>query len=160
MLQHLHVISCSFAKLRSRCEKVTRSSAQWCYLHAELSGTRLPAPRNYLLHLITDLRPLAAVNPYFPRLNGVNKRHSTRRISLCATKRLVGIVRAYAKRLIVTFRRLHVMPGYSAKMHFHLLTHAISRGGIKVLPSVTYTTIRVYTESNENDINLYIYIYI
>jgi len=100
------------------------SSVQWCYLVHSLM--RHSVPRNYLLHLITDLRHLVVVNPYFSQLNSENKQYSQPAEHLLEQMSRGHRV-AYAKRLIVTFHRLHVTPSYSVKMHFHLLAHAIPR---------------------------------
>lgn len=57
------------------------------------SLVRRSVPWNYLLHLITDLRPLVAVNPYFPGL--MRKINSARPAETLppAAKCLAGIVR-------------------------------------------------------------------
>lgn len=109
--------------------KSTGSSVQWCYLVRSLM--RHSVPRNYLLHLITDLRHLVVVNPYFPRLNSENKQNS-RPAEHLLEQMSRGHRVAYAKRLIVTFR-LHITPSYSVKMHFHLLAHAIPRQKCRAL---------------------------
>lgn len=67
MSQHLHVISRSFAKLRCRYALKKHGIERTMVLSVR-SLVRHSVPRNYLLHLITDLRPLVAVNPYFAGL--------------------------------------------------------------------------------------------
>lgn len=127
MSQHLHVISCSFAKLRSRYAL----KKHWIERTMVLSTRSLVRHLRALELFITLNHRSAALGsslPIFPRLNSENKqsaRPAEHFLEQLNVSRASCTICETSNRDVPLFARYARL--FREEMHFHLLVHAIPR---------------------------------
>lgn len=127
MSQHLHVISCSFAKLRSRYALKKHGIERTMVLSVRSLVRHLRALELFITLNHRSAAPLVAVYPYF--LGLIAKINSTRLAEHFLQQ--LNVSRASCTICETSNRDVPLFARYARlsreEMHFHLLVHAIPR---------------------------------